>query len=121
MEYSINTMNNIIPIETLRDLNFNKSGVTIPIGAHLNLSFSEKNHSQAAIEFNGKRFGLRVSNLHSTVKATNGVKFQKMPSMNRLEKMSNDGVCTTVTGKRVEPDGVAEDGSASWLLVAGVI
>ena len=116
-------MNNIIPVVTLRDLNYSKSNppVVIPTGTNLDLSFSESNRAKAVFHFNGVRHGLLVSNLHKTVKATNGVKFQKMPSMNRLEKMSNDGVCTTVTGKRVEPDGVAEDGSASWLLVAGVI
>ena len=116
-------MNNIIPVVTLRDLNYSKSShpVSIPMGTTLDLSFSEINFAYVVFTFNGVKRKLRVSNLHSSVKATNGVKFQKMPSMNRLEKMSNDGVCTTVTGKRVEPDGVAEDGSASWLLVAGVI
>jgi len=123
LEYSINTMNNIIPIETLRDLNYSKANppVLIPAGTNLELSFSEVNHSKAVFHFNGVRHGLLVSNLHKTVKATNGVKFRKFPSMVALERMNNDGICTTVTGKRVEPDGVAEDGSASWLLVAGVI
>jgi hypothetical protein len=114
-------MNNVIPVVTLRDLNFSKSGVTIPVGTNLNLSFSEKFHRQATIEFNGKRFGLRISNLHATVKSTNGVKFSKMPSMNRLEKMNDDGICTTVTGCRVEPDGFGPDNSPSWLMVMGVI
>ena len=116
-------MNNIIPVVTLRDLNYAKGSppVSIPMGTNLDLSFNEINFAYAVFTFNGVKRRLMVSNLHSTVKATNGVKFQKMPSLNRLEKMSNDGVCTTVTGKRVEPDGVAEDGSASWLLVAGVI
>jgi hypothetical protein len=114
-------MKDTIPVVTLRDLNFNKSGVTIPTGTNLNLSFSEKNHIQATIEFNGKRFGLRITNLHATVKSTNGVKFSKMPSMNRLEKMNSDGICTTVTGARTEPDGTGPDCSPSWLLVMGVI
>ena len=114
-------MNNTIPVVTLRDLNFSKSGVTIPAGTNLNLSFLEKNHTQAVIEFNGKRFGLRIANLHSTVKSTDGVKFGKCPSLPKLEKMSNDGVCTTVTGHRTEPDGTGPDGSPSWLLVMGVI
>lgn len=119
-------MNNIIPVVTLRDLNFKEKpgqrpAVLIPMGTKLDIAFSEKNYVKAVFNHNGNWHALMVQNLHSTVKATNGVKFQTMPSINRLEKMSNDGVCTTVTGKRVEPDGVAEDGSASWLLVAGVI
>ena len=113
----------VIPVVTLRELNYTKlnPAVSIPAGTNLNLSFSDKNYAKAVFTYNGVRCGLRVSNLHKTVKATNGVKFHKFPSIYRLEQMSNDGVCTTVTGKRVEPDGVAEDGSPSWLLVAGVI
>ena len=43
------------------------------------------------------------------------------PSFARLEKMSDDGVATTPTGKRVEPDGWGPDKSPSWLLILGYI
>jgi hypothetical protein len=116
-------MNNVIPVVTLRDLNYSKSNppVVIPTGTPLDLSFSESNHAKAVFHFNGVRHGLLVSNLHRSVKPVKGAGFRKFPSMAALERMNNDGICTTVTGQRVEPDGVAADGSASWLLVAGVI
>lgn len=116
-------MKNTIPVVTLRDLNYSKANppVLIPAGTNLELSFSEVNHSKAVFHFNGVRHGLLVSNLHKTVKATNGVKFRKFPSMVALERMNNDGICTTVTGLKVEPDGIGEDGSPSWLLCLGLI
>ena len=45
----------------------------------------------------------------------------KPPGISRLQRMSNDGVATTPSGKRVEPDGWGPDGSPSWLLVLGVV
>lgn len=43
------------------------------------------------------------------------------PSLEELEEQSNDGVCDSVLGERVEPDGTDEFGSPSWLLVLGMI
>ena len=117
-------MNNTIPVVTIRDLNYSKvpkDAVNIPVGTNLEIFFSEKNTAKAVFIHNGIRRALLVSNLHASVEATNGVKFGKCPSLLKLEKMSNDGVCTTVTGHRVEPDGTGPDGSPSWLLVMGVI
>lgn len=116
-------MNNVIPVITLRDLNYTKAlpSVSIPAGTKLEIRFDEELHSRVSFTYAGMNRRLMVSNLHASVKALNGVKFRKMPSIGQLEKMSNDGVCTTVTGHRVEPDGFGPDGSASWLLVAGVI
>ncbi len=45
----------------------------------------------------------------------------KSPSVRSLENWSNDGVCQSVGGKRVEPDGWDENGSPSWLLALGMI
>lgn len=125
-------MNNGIPVVTLRDLNYPARGlaefgdlarpaIAIPAGTKLNVAFSEKSNSKVVFNHNGNWHALLVTGLHNTLKATNGVKFGKCPSLNKLEKMSNDGVCTTVTGCRVEPDGTGPDGSSSWLLVMGVI
>lgn len=44
-----------------------------------------------------------------------------IPSAQTLERWSNDGICETVTGDQVEPDGVGSDGAPSWLLVFGLI
>lgn len=45
----------------------------------------------------------------------------KPPGLARLEKMSDDAVATTPSGKRVEPDAWGSDGSPSWMLVMGVL
>lgn len=115
--------NETIPVITLRDLTYTKAlpSVSIPTGTKLEIRFDDDLHSRVSFTYAGMTRRLLVSGLHSSVKSTNGVKFHKMPSIGRLEKMSNDGICTTVTGARVEPDGVAEDGSSSWLLVMGMI
>lgn len=43
------------------------------------------------------------------------------PSMDELEEASNDGVCPSISGETVEPDGWDCHGSPSWLLALGVI
>jgi hypothetical protein len=50
-----------------------------------------------------------------------GVKFSKPPGLKALEKMSDEGIAKTVTGKKTEPDGYGDDGSPSWMLALGVI
>ena len=43
------------------------------------------------------------------------------PSMEELEEQVNDGVCDSILGEQVEPDGTDEYGSPSWLLALGMI
>lgn len=43
------------------------------------------------------------------------------PSLEELEEQSNDGVCDSILGERVEPDGYDEHGSPSWLLALQLI
>jgi Zn finger protein HypA/HybF involved in hydrogenase expression len=45
----------------------------------------------------------------------------KRPSINTLEKWSNDGVAKATDGCRVEPDGTCEHGHNSWMKVMGMI
>ncbi len=45
----------------------------------------------------------------------------KCPSLKSLEEWSNDGICESVTGENVEPDGYDCDGAPSWLLALGMI
>jgi len=40
---------------------------------------------------------------------------KRMPSVRTLEKWASEGVCETVTGEIVEPDGIGRDGAPSWL------
>ena len=39
----------------------------------------------------------------------------ELPSMQELVSWSDDGICETPTGHRVEPDGTGPDGVPSWL------
>ena len=114
-------MDNTIPVITIRDLKY--SDVSIPVGTNIDLSFHETRHNRAVFTHNGKKYALLVRNLYRTVKSTDSphTSFYKEPSINKLEKMSDDGICTTVTGDKVEPDGFGENGSPSWLLVMGLI
>jgi hypothetical protein len=45
----------------------------------------------------------------------------KQPSVTSLINWSEIGVCKSVNGKRIEPDGYDNDGFPSWLLVVGLI
>lgn len=45
----------------------------------------------------------------------------KLPSEAELAEAVSDGVCPTVTGDDVEPDGYGPDGAPSWLLALGLI
>ena len=43
------------------------------------------------------------------------------PTQSVVERWILDGVCESVTGERVEPDGYSYDGAPSWLLVFGLL
>jgi hypothetical protein len=45
----------------------------------------------------------------------------KQPSMEQLEEWSNDGICESIAGNCVEPDGWDSEGTPSWLLALGMI
>ena len=45
----------------------------------------------------------------------------KPPGLSALQRMSDNAAATTPTGKRVEEDGWASDGSPAWPLVLGMI
>ena len=117
-----------INVTTIRQLNYvlDKSKpadplsnlLVVPAGTDLTIYFNQDRPSVVVFSYKGHTKAVRIEDLRRTFK---GHRFSKMPSLNKLEKMSNDGVCSTVTGKRVEPDGYGDDGSPSWLLVAGVI
>lgn len=95
--------------------------LVVPKGTVLNLYFRKDRPDRASFGYHGHKLNLLVVNLHSTVKPLTGKPFTKMPGLTALERMSDNGIATTVTGHRVEPDGYGPDDSPSWMLVAGVI
>lgn len=85
-----------------------KTGEVIPAG--LPVSFDSKNHSLCFVH------GARETPYKVRITAA-----FNPPSLEELEQQSNDGVCDSVLGERVEPDGTDEHGSPSWLLALGMI
>jgi hypothetical protein len=110
---------NGIKVTTVRHLNY-KNGTQVPVGTELVIFFNETRPSRVVFEYNGKTLATRVDRLFETFKGS-GVKFSKPPGIKSLERMSNDGIVSTVTGRKVEPDGYGDDGSPSWMLVMGII
>jgi hypothetical protein len=45
----------------------------------------------------------------------------KQPSIASLERWDMDGICNSVFGARVEPDGYGPQGEPSWILAMGMI
>lgn len=111
--------NTPLRVKTKRELKFSKNPETacvIPQGTEIDLYFSDVRHGRAYFNYDG---ALRATNLQVAHKSF--TKLRKPPGLKSLERMSMDGVVSTVTGKRTEPDGLGDDGSPSWLLVIGVI
>ena len=85
-----------------------KTGEILPAG--LPVSFDSKNHSICLVM--GERLEPYKVRITSAFHA---------PSLEELEEAVSDGVCDSVAGERVEPDGTDEHGSPSWLLALGMI
>ena len=84
------------------------------IGTEVEVSFD---NGQALLHFpDGQTVKTRAFRLHAIVTG-----FAKPPATITLHRWSLDGVCKTVTGYKVEPDGIGPDGSPSWLLALGLI
>lgn len=102
---------------TWTDKTTNQVSHRIPAGDHVHLWFSPKKHSNRAFIQHGDFVGMtRLENGNSKF-----TKIIKAPSLRTLERQDCDGICKTVTGQRVEPDGFGCDGSPSWLLVLGLM
>jgi len=85
-----------------------KSGEILPKG--LPVSWDNENHSICFVRGNRlEPYRVRISSAFVA------------PSIEELEEQCNDGVCDSVLGERVEPDGTDEYGSPSWLLALGMI
>ena len=94
-----------------------KSGLVILANSACALAFSQTTNQMPVclVSANGVSINVRPSHLPAYFSRF------KAPSMRTLEKWVNDGICKSVLGKTVEPDGYDEDGSPSWLLALGMI
>lgn len=99
----------------LRPLKIKATGQVIPAGTVFSLTVEK--HPESG------NVGLRCVNadLNLNIWTRKFSVFFKAPSIATLEKWSNDGICKTPTGHKVEPDGHGPDGVPSWLLLMGMI
>ena len=85
-----------------------KNGEVLPKG--LPVSFQKECPSACLVHGGrGEPFRVRVTSAF------------RQPSIDALEEAVYDGVCESVAGHSVEPDGWDHEGSPSWLLALGMI
>lgn len=90
-----------------------KDGSSFPIKAECDVIFDQSNIAQ--ICYSGEVKRMHVTKLHYYFN-----EFEKV-TMEELQEAVNDGVCQSICGETVEPDGYDEHGSPSWLLAMGLI
>jgi len=103
--------------KAIRDLK-SKKGVEIKKGDTVVVKWLPENYNKSYIykANTDERIAVPTQALHICV---SGVR--KAPSMSQLEKQSDNGIVTTVAGKKAEPDGTDSYGSPAWTLVLGVV
>lgn len=79
--------------------------------AGLPVSFDKANPSRCLVSHESRAEPYRVR-VTSAFRA---------PSMAKLELWNYDGVCKSIGGERVEPDGWDSNNTPSWMLAMGVI
>lgn len=110
-------LNKLGVFTTKAGIRFPKSGDTVPAGATVELHVSEQRPDRMYFRYaNDNPKTVQFQAAHKYFKG-----FGAPPTLRRLEKMGHDGVVTTPTGHRTEPDGYGPDGSPSWMLVLGLI
>ena len=93
-----------------------KDGTIITSGTDCALTFNHERPSLVTI----LPTGYRQFNT-ATAKLPRFFASIEAPSMEELEEANSDGVCPSVLGDRVEPDGWDSEGSPSWMLALGYI
>jgi hypothetical protein len=73
----------------------------------------------------GHRPRVKVYGSDSEFKISNGTAIKmlgkKEPSVSSLSRWDGNGICKSILGETVEPDGTDSYGSPSWLIVKGLI
>lgn len=95
-------------IKTLKDLKL-KDQTIIPKGSELEFVSHGAMETVGIFSYNGRELKMRYRSVLKT------------PSLNSLDKWTNDGICKSVFGATVEPDGHGAYGEPSWLLAMGLI
>ena len=97
-----------------KEVTLKANGRVIPVGTVATVEF--KTEKVQGIERDFMQITLDDG---ETYRSTKYSVFFKLPSIRSLQNWSNDSICKSVTGKRVELDGHGDDNSPSWLLALG--
>lgn len=84
-----------------------RSGITIPAGDGT-VTFDGRPDT-CILEYLGLQYRIRIRSAF------------EVPDMDTLEAWTSEGVCESVAGHNVEPDGFDVEESPSWLLALGLI
>jgi len=84
-----------------------KDGTVVDKGAKV--TFIAGNHTQCILHGAARDYTVRITSAF------------KVPGQRSIARWSWDSVCKTVTGQKIEPDGVGSDNAPSWMLVLGYV
>lgn len=102
-------------MKTTRNIKL-KDGREFSKGMEFSVSFNQEVPSSCVVNFaNGESYKTRTTRLPSITDEIYS------PSVEEVDEWVNDGVCDSVLGEQVEPDGWDSEGSPSWLLAMGLI
>lgn len=104
-----------LDVELYRATGEKKIIATIPAGSQVEVVFKQENPTKMTISANGISIRCRSALWNHYFKNKN------MPTMRTIEKWSCDGICKSLAGHTVEPDGWSYDGTPSWMLAMGMI
>ena len=91
-----------------------KSGDIYEKGIDAEVHFDLKIPSRCSLVISGKQISARSSVALQLIG-------KNSPTINTMEKWTENGVAKSVSGQTVEPDGWDSKGNPSWLLVLGYI
>lgn len=84
-----------------------KTGDTLPQG--LPVSFIQDNSTVCLVHGDARDYRVRITSAF------------KAPDLEELQEAVSDGICPSIGGDSVEPDGWGSEGDPSWLMALGMI
>ena len=93
-----------------------RDGRSIPANVEIEITMDDTGSASVKVDGFDKPIRINLINAYKWIKG-----FKSPPSIKKMEQWMEDGIAETVTGERVEPDGMGTDGSPSWLIVMGMI
>lgn len=88
----------------------------IPAGSIVEITFNQTNAMRMTLTYNNMSIVCQSQNWCKLFNAN-----PKPPPMSTMMKWEADGICKSLAGNSVEPDGWSFDGTPSWFLALGII